>query len=147
MQGLKNYLPIIIAFSLILVNFNSVFAQENFIEGIYNPTADALKEFAVSVADSTPKIIAAVILLVIGLVVGKIVSKVTAKAVKNILQKTGQKNEDLKIGEEINSKFDSVKLISSTTYNCIDQSLVLGSKPSCICINYCNWIHCCKLCC
>jgi len=114
MQGLKNYLPIIIALSLILVNFNSVFAQENFIEGIYNPTTDALKEFAVSVADSTPKIIAAVILLVIGLIAGKIVGRVTTKAVKNILQKTSQKNQDLQISEEINSKFDSVKLISST---------------------------------
>jgi uncharacterized membrane-anchored protein YhcB (DUF1043 family) len=114
MQELKKYLPIIIVFSLILVNFNSVFAQENFIEGIYNPTADALKEFAVSVADSTPKIIAAIILLVIGLIAGKIVGKVTTKAVKNILQKTSQKNQDLKISEEINSKFDSVKLISST---------------------------------
>ena len=114
MQGLKNYLPIIIALSLILVNFNSVFAQENFIEGIYNPTTDALKEFAVSVADSTPKIIAAVILLVIGLIAGKIVGRVTTKAVKNILQKTSQKNQNLEISEEINSKFDSVKLISST---------------------------------
>jgi uncharacterized membrane-anchored protein YhcB (DUF1043 family) len=113
-QGLKNYLPIVIAFSLILVNFHSVFAQENFVEGIYNPTSDALKEFAVSVADSTPKIIAAIILLIIGFVVGKIVSRVTAKAVKNIIQKTGQKNEDLKIGDDINNKFDSVKLISST---------------------------------
>jgi uncharacterized membrane-anchored protein YhcB (DUF1043 family) len=114
MQGFKNYLPIIIAFSLILVNFNSVFAQENFVEGIYNPTTDALKEFAVSVADSTPKIIAAVILLVIGLIAGKIVGRVTTKAVKNILQKTSQKNQNLEISEEINSKFDSVKLISST---------------------------------
>jgi len=114
MQSSKNYLIAVLTLSLVLIGFNSAFAQESFVEGIYVPPADALKEFAVSVADSLPKIIAAAILLIIGFIVGKIVGRVTTKAVKNILQKTNQKNQELNISEQVYGKFDSVKLISAT---------------------------------
>ncbi|PIN97291.1 MAG: hypothetical protein COU45_03530, partial [Nitrosopumilus sp. CG10_big_fil_rev_8_21_14_0_10_33_7] len=114
MQSSKQYLIAILSVSLILTSFNSAFAQESFVEGIYVPTTEALKEFAISVADSTPKIIAASILLIIGFIAGKIVGRVTTKAVTNILQKTSQKNQELHLAEEVYGKFNSVKLISST---------------------------------
>ncbi|MEK6929571.1 MAG: hypothetical protein AABZ42_02750, partial [Thermoproteota archaeon] len=114
MQSSKNYLLAILSFSLILITFNSAFAQETFLEGIYVPTGDALKEFAVSIADSTPKIIAAAILLVIGFIAGKLVGRATTKAATSILQKTSQKNQELHVVEGVYNKFNSVKLISAT---------------------------------
>ncbi len=114
MQRSKQCLIAILSISLILTSFNSAFAQESFVEGIYVPTTEALTEFAVSVADSTPKVIAAAILLVIGFIVGKVVGRVTTKAVTNILQKTNQENQELAITEGMTKKFNSVNLISST---------------------------------
>lgn len=114
MQSSKNYLIAILAFSLVLISFDSAFAQESFAEGIYVPTTEALKEFAVSVADSIPKIIAAAILLIIGFIAGKLVGRAATKAATSILQKTGQKNQDLHITEGVYGKFNSVKLISAT---------------------------------
>ncbi|MBI3254567.1 MAG: hypothetical protein HYZ55_01455, partial [Nitrosarchaeum sp.] len=114
MQSSKNYLIAVLAFSLALIGFNSAFAQENFLEGIYVPTGDALKEFAVSVADSIPKIIAAAVLLIIGFIAGKLVGRAATKAATNILQKTGQKNQELHVAEGVYGKFNSVKLISAT---------------------------------
>lgn len=114
MQNSKNYLIVVLTLSLFVISFNSAFAQESFAENIYVPTSEALKEFAVSVADSAPKIIASVILLIIGLIAGKVVGKVTTKAVTGILQKTSQKNQELHLAEEVYGKFNSVKLISAT---------------------------------
>jgi uncharacterized membrane-anchored protein YhcB (DUF1043 family) len=91
-----------------------VFAQEDFIKGIYSPTSDALNAFAISVANSMPKIIAAVILLIIGFVVGKIIGRIVTKVTRNILQKTRQQSQDSQILEGISEKFDSVRLISAT---------------------------------
>jgi uncharacterized membrane-anchored protein YhcB (DUF1043 family) len=103
-----------IVFSLIISTNQAAFAQSNLLEGIYNPTSDALKAFAVSVASSVPKIIAATILLVIGFVAGKIVGRVVTKVTKNILQKTRQQAHDSQIMEGISDKFNSVQLISAT---------------------------------
>jgi len=114
MQNSKNYLIVVLTLSLFVISFNSAFAQESFAENIYVPTSEALKEFAVSVADSAPKIIASVILLIIGFIAGKVVGKVTTKAVTGILQKTSQKNQELHLAEEVYGKFNSVKLISAT---------------------------------
>ena len=114
MQSSKNYLLAILSFSLILIGFNSAFAQENFLEGIYVPTGDALKEFAVSIADSTPKIIAAAILLVIGFIAGKLIGRAANKAATAILQKTSQQNQELHVAEGVYGKFNSVNLISAT---------------------------------
>ncbi|HET9009354.1 MAG TPA: mechanosensitive ion channel domain-containing protein [Nitrosarchaeum sp.] len=114
MQRSKNYLIAVLAFSLILISFDSAFAQESFLEDIYVPTSDALKEFAVSVAESIPKIIAAAILLIIGFIAGKLVGRAAKKAATSILQKTSQKNQELHVAEGVYGKFDSVKLISAT---------------------------------
>ncbi|EGG42455.1 hypothetical protein Nlim_0636 [Candidatus Nitrosarchaeum limnium SFB1] len=114
MQNSKNYLIVVLTLSLFVISFNSAFAQESFAEDIYVPTSEALKEFAVSVADSAPKIIASVILLIIGLIAGKVVGKVTTKAFTSLLQKTSQKNQELHLAEEVYGKFNSVKLISAT---------------------------------
>jgi len=96
----------------VIISSQAAFAQSDPLEGIYSPTSDALKAFAVSVADSIPKIIAATILLVIGFVAGKIVGRVVTKVTKNILQKTHQQDSQILAG--ISDKFDSVQLISAT---------------------------------
>lgn len=101
-------------FSLIASTTHTAFAQSNLLEGIYGPTSDALKTFAISVASSIPKIIAAAILLVIGFAAGKIVGRVVTKVTKNILQKTRQQDNNSQILEGISDKFDSVRLISAT---------------------------------
>lgn len=102
-----------VLFSLTIFTSQAAFAQSDPLTGIYSPTRDALTEFAVSVAGSIPKIIAATILLVIGFVAGKIVGRIVTKVTKNILQKTRQSN-DSQILEGLSDKFDSVKLISAT---------------------------------
>ncbi|TBR09453.1 MAG: mechanosensitive ion channel [Candidatus Nitrosotenuis sp.] len=98
-----------LAFSII-ISSQAAFAQSDPLGGIYSPTSDALKAFAVSVAGSIPKIIAATILLVIGFAAGKIVGRVVTKVTKNILQKTRQQDSQILLS----GKFDSVKLISAT---------------------------------
>lgn len=101
-------------FSLTVFASQAAFAQSDPLAGIYSPTRDALTEFAVSVAGSIPKIIAATILLVIGFAAGKIVGRVVTKVTKNILQKTRQQAHDSQILEGLSDKFDSVRLISAT---------------------------------
>ncbi|WP_042683583.1 mechanosensitive ion channel family protein [Candidatus Nitrosotenuis chungbukensis] len=101
-------------FSLTVFASQAAFAQSDPLAGIYSPTRDALTEFAVSIAGSIPKIIAATILLVIGFAAGKIVGRVVTKVTKNILQKTRQQAHDSQILEGLSDKFDSVRLISAT---------------------------------
>ncbi len=101
-------------FSLTLFASHAAFAQSDPLSEIYSPTQDALTEFAISVAGSIPKIIAATILLVIGFIAGKIVGRVVTKVTKNILQKTRQQAHDSQILEGLSDKFDSVRLISAT---------------------------------
>ncbi|QLH09527.1 mechanosensitive ion channel family protein [Candidatus Nitrosotenuis sp. DW1] len=101
-------------FSLAVFASQAAFAQSDPLAGIYSPTRDALTEFAVSVAGSIPKIIAATILLVIGFAAGKIVGRVVTRVTKNILQKTRQQAHDSQILEGLSDKFDSVRLISAT---------------------------------
>ncbi|TBR25968.1 MAG: mechanosensitive ion channel [Candidatus Nitrosotenuis sp.] len=110
MRFAKQILFFSVMFSLI-ISSQAAFAQSDPLGGIYSPTSDALKAFAVSVAGSIPKIIAATILLVIGFAAGKIVGRVVTKVAKNILQKTRQQDSQI-LG--ISDKFDSVKLISAT---------------------------------
>lgn len=103
-----------LVFSLFISSSHMAFAQQDVLEGIYSPTSDALNAFAINVADSVPKIIAAVVLLIIGFVAGKIVGRVVTKVTKNILQKTRQQNHGSEILEGVPDKFDSVRLISAT---------------------------------
>lgn len=103
-----------VMFSLFVFGNQIAFAQQNALEGIYNPTGDALREFAVNVANSIPKIIAAAILLVIGLVTGKVVGRVVTKVARKALQKASQQKIGTSVLEEVSNKFDSIKLISAT---------------------------------
>ena len=106
----KITLSLIVLFSL---SIPAAFAQEDYLKGIYAPTSDALNAFAINVANSIPKVIAAVILLIIGFVAGKIVGRVVTRAAKNILQKTRQQ-AGTQIIEGMPERFDSVRLISAT---------------------------------
>lgn len=93
-----------------------VYAQETeSLEDIYLPATEALTTFAISIAESLPKIIGAVILLIIGLIAGKIIGAAVGKIAKKIIQKTEEKKgADSTTIVEIPGKLDSARLISST---------------------------------
>ena len=93
-----------------------VYAQEiESLEDIYLPATEALTTFAISIAESLPKIIGAVILLIIGLIAGKIIGSAVQKISKKIIQKSeGMKGADSTTIVEIPGKLDSARLISST---------------------------------
>ena len=93
-----------------------VYAQETeSLEDIYLPATEALTTFAISIAESLPKIIGAVILLIIGLIAGKIIGSAVQKISKKIIQKSeGTKGADSTTIVEIPGKLDSARLISST---------------------------------
>lgn len=93
-----------------------VYAQETeSLEDIYLPATEALTTFAISIAESIPKIIGAVILLIIGLIAGKIIGSAVQKISKKIIQKSeGTKGADSTTIVEIPGKLDSARLISST---------------------------------
>lgn len=102
-----------LSFVLIISGANLAFAQQDMMQDFYGPTTEALSAFTVNIANSIPKIIAAVVLLIIGFIAGKIVGRVVTKVATNILQKTRQKS----VGGDIlnvSSKFNSVSLISAT---------------------------------
>ena len=93
----------------------NAFAQENSADFLYEPAIDALTAFATGVAESAPKIIAAVILLIIGLIAGKVIGKVVAKASIKLLQKV-HKDDDTgnDVVSQTTSSEDSSKLIASS---------------------------------
>lgn len=93
-----------------------VYAQEiESLEDVYLPATEALTTFAISIAESLPKIIGAVILLIIGLIAGKIIGSAVQKISKKIIQKSeGMKGADSTTIVEIPGKLDSARLISST---------------------------------
>ena len=93
-----------------------VYAQEvESLEDVYLPLTEALTTFAISIAESLPKIIAAGILLIIGLIAGKLTGSAVEKISKKILQKTeGKKGAKSTVLVEIPGKLDSARLISST---------------------------------
>jgi len=93
-----------------------VYAQETeSLEDIYLPATEALTTFAISIAESLPKIIGAVILLIIGLIAGKIIGSAVQKISKKIIQKSeGMKGADSTTIVEIPGKLDSARLIAST---------------------------------
>ena len=93
-----------------------VYAQEiESLEDVYLPATEALTTFAISIAESLPKIIGAVILLIIGLIAGKIIGSAVQKISKKIIQKSeGMKGADSTTIVEIPGKLDSARLIAST---------------------------------
>jgi small-conductance mechanosensitive channel len=113
-MNLEKRISLFAVMLLVMAGNGLAFAQEDLLGGIYNPTNDALKAFAVNVADNIPKILAAVILLVIGFVAGKVVGRVVTKVTRNILQRTRQQDHGSEILQGVPDKFDSVRLISAT---------------------------------
>ena len=111
-------LPLVVALLLVFTvsQTSFVYAQEiESLEDIYIPATEALTTFAISIAESLPKIIGAVILLIIGLIAGKIIGSAVQKISKKIIQKSeGKKGADSTTIVEIPGKLDSARLISST---------------------------------
>jgi len=119
----KQSLSLLTVFTLLIAFFsiNSIseqtaFAQEDYSEFLYEPGVQALTAFATGIAESAPKIIAAIILLIIGLIAGKVIGRVVAKASLKLLIKV-HKNDD-ETGDDIvtqtTSSKDSSKLIASS---------------------------------
>ena len=114
----SNFAIITLVISLIsfgMIFEQNAFAQENSANFLYEPAIDALTAFATGVAESAPKIIAAVILLIIGLIAGKVIGKVVAKASIKLLQKV-HKDDDTgnDVVSQTTSSEDSSKLIASS---------------------------------
>jgi len=111
-------LPLVVALLLVFTvsQTSFVYAQEiESLEDIYIPATEALTTFAISIAESIPKIIGAVILLIIGLIAGKIIGSAVERISKKIIQKSeGKKGADSTTIVEIPGKLDSARLISST---------------------------------
>ena len=111
-------LPLAVALLLVFTvsQTSFVYAQEiESLEDVYLPATEALTTFAISIAESLPKIIGAVILLIIGLIAGKIIGSAVQKISKKIIQKSeGMKGADSTTIVEIPGKLDSARLISST---------------------------------
>ena len=92
----------------------TAFAQSNSVEFLYEPGIEALTAFATGVAESAPKIIAAVILLIIGLIAGKVIGKVVEKSASKILQKVTRNNDNDDVVTQTTSSRDSSKLIAAS---------------------------------
>ncbi|MDH3735887.1 MAG: mechanosensitive ion channel [Nitrosopumilus sp.] len=94
----------------------SSFAQSEFsTEFLYEPGIEAITSFATGVAESAPKIIAAVILLIIGLIAGKVIGTVIEKFASKLLQKVNKNNDnsDDTLTKTTSSQ-DSSKLIAAS---------------------------------
>ncbi len=116
-----NKLPVFVFFTLGFILLNSFilpnsFAQSEFsTDFLYEPGIDAITAFATTVAESAPKIIAAVILLIIGLIAGKVIGKVIEKSASKILKQVNKNDNDN--GDAITkttSSKDSSKLIAAS---------------------------------
>ena len=92
----------------------TAFAQSNSVEFLYEPGIEALTAFATGVAESAPKIIAAIILLIIGLIAGKVIGKVVEKSASKILQKVTKNNDNDDVVTQTTSSRDSSKLIAAS---------------------------------
>jgi len=110
----------IFALFIVLISFGGIieqnaFAQETSTSFFYEPAIDALTAFATGVAESAPKIIAAVILLIIGLIAGKIIGRVIEKSSIKLLQKVHKdENTNNDVVSQTTSSRDSSKLIASS---------------------------------
>ena len=106
-------------FSVLLstnIIFHTAYAQENPVGFLYEPGIEALTAFATVVAESAPKVIAAVILLIIGLIAGKIIGRVIEKSASKLLQKVTKNKDDNSddVVTRSTSSRDSSKLIATS---------------------------------
>ena len=118
-----NKIAFFVFFTLGFILLNSFilpnsFAQSEFsTEFLYEPGIEAVIAFATTIAESAPKIIAAVILLVIGLIVGKIIGKVIEKFASKILKQVNKNENDTDDNGDVITKTtsrDSSKLIAAS---------------------------------
>jgi hypothetical protein len=123
-QLLSNYfigVPTLAIFTLFVVFFSVggsfdqvAFAQESSGDFLYEPAIGALTTFSTGVAESAPKIIAAVILLIIGLIAGKVIGKIIEKSSTKLLKKVNKdESNDDGLAQTTSSK-DSSKLIAAS---------------------------------
>jgi len=106
---------LLVLFFSISGSFDQIaFAQESPGGFLYEPAIGALTTFSTGVAESAPKIIAAVILLVIGIVAGKIIGRIIEKSSTKLLDKVNkdEKNDD-GISQTTSTK-NSSKLIAAS---------------------------------
>jgi len=104
----------------VFFTFNGIFDQVAFAQGSsgdiwLGPTTNALSTFFSQVAESLPKIIAAIILLIVGWIIATIIAKVIQK-VAALALKTMNKDEDENATDglsQITSSKGSAKLIST----------------------------------
>ncbi len=103
-------------FSISGISEQTAFAQENSFEFLYEPAIEGLTAFVTGIAESAPKIIAAIILLIIGLVAGKVIGRVVEKSASKLLHQL-HKNEH-ETGDNVvtqtTSTRDSSRLIASS---------------------------------
>ena len=110
---------VIFTLFIVLISFGGIldqnaFAQEKTGDFLYEPAIKALTTFSTGVAESAPKIIAAVILLIIGLVAGKVVGKVIEKYSIKLLKKVNKNETDDDGLAQTTSSKDSSKLIAAS---------------------------------
>ena len=91
----------------------SAYAQSDSVGFLYEPGIEAVTAFATGIAESAPKIIAAVILLIIGLIAGKVIGKVVEKSASKLLQKVTRNNDNDDVVTQTTSSRDSSKLIAA----------------------------------
>ncbi len=103
-------------FILMISGTGFAFAQElRDVSQFYTPATEGLITFATNVAESIPKIVAAVLLLIIGYIVGKLGGRAVEKAATKILQKVDSQNDaEIEIKELSTNKLNSAKLIAAT---------------------------------
>ena len=92
----------------------SAYAQSDSVGFLYEPGIEAVTAFATGIAESAPKIIAAVILLIIGLIAGKVIGKVVEKSASKLLQKVTRNNDNDDVVTQTTSSRDSSKLIAAS---------------------------------
>lgn len=103
-------------FSISGISEQTAFAQENSAEFLYEPAIEALTAFATGIAESAPKIIAAVILLIIGLFAGKVIGRVVEKSASKLLHQLHKNEHETSdnVVTQTTSTRDSSRLIASS---------------------------------
>ena len=103
-------------FSISGISEQTAFAQEDSAEFLYEPVIEGLTAFATGIAESAPKIIAAVILLIIGLFAGKVIGRVVEKSASKLLHQLHKNEPETSdnVVTQTTSTRDSSRLIASS---------------------------------
>jgi len=103
-------------FSFSGISEQTAFAQENSFEFLYEPAIEGLTAFVTGIAESAPKIIAAIILLIIGLVAGKVIGRVVEKSASKLLHQLHKNEPETSdnVVTQTTSTRDSSRLIASS---------------------------------